>query len=264
MKAIVVDDDPIMLNGFLRMSNEIPDLEIVGEFQNPDDALAYVKEYPVELAFLDVIMPHMNGIELAERLRSIRPDILIVFISAYDEYIRDSNRIGGDYYIVKPYKKETLKIMMERIRFLAKRQKKNIYIQTFGRFNVFHGGNPLALRGKAKEILALIVTRRGREISNEEIYRTIWEERTYSNVNMTVYYNALRRLKQALANWDLQDLLVSTPRGQLVNTDLFDCDYYDWQDGNDAGENRFAGEFLSEYSWGEYILGNMITNPKHR
>ena len=47
----------------------------------------------------------MNGIELAVKIREICPSILIVFISAYDEYIRDSNLIGGDYYIVKPYKK---------------------------------------------------------------------------------------------------------------------------------------------------------------
>ena len=124
MRAIVVDDEPIMLNSFTRLSSGIQDLQVVGQFQIPEDALSYALENPVDLAFLDVKMPGMNGIELAGKLREHKPDILIVFISAYDEYIRDSNRIGGDYYIVKPYKTETLEIAMEKIRLLARRQKK--------------------------------------------------------------------------------------------------------------------------------------------
>ena len=126
MRAIVVDDEQIMLNSFLRHASGIPDLEIIGQFQKPEEALHYAQEHTVDLAFLDVKMPGMNGIELAGKLRENKPDILIVFISAFDEYIRDSNRIGGDYYIVKPYKTETLEIAMERIRLLAKRQRKDV------------------------------------------------------------------------------------------------------------------------------------------
>ena len=259
MKAIVVDDEQIMLQSFLRMSSAIPDLQVIGQFQRPEEAVDFVRDHLVEVAFLDVKMPCMNGIELAEKLTELRPGIVLVFISAYDEYIRESNRIGRDYYIVKPYKVETLEIAMERIRMLAARQKEKIHIRTFGRFSVLKGGQPVPLRGKAKEILALLVTRRGKEVSNEEIYRTVWEDRAYSNKKMTVYYNALRRLKQALEREGLSDLLISSARGQMVNTGLFDCDYYDWLDGRSSDEEAFEGEFLSEYSWGEMILGSMVS-----
>ena len=257
MRAIVVDDERIMLNSFQRLSKGIPDLQIAGLFQEPEEALDYVRAHPAELAFLDVKMPHMDGIELAGKLLELRPDMLIVFISAYDEYIRDSNRIGGDYYIVKPYKAETLEMAMEKIRLLARRQRKDVFIRTFGRFIVLVKGKPLGLRGKAKEILALIVTKRGREISNEEIYRTIWEDRPYSNANMTVYYNALHRLKIHLKDAGLGSLLLSTSRGQMVNTALFDCDYYDWLDGSCTPDEGFEGEFMSEYSWGEYLISSL-------
>lgn len=258
MRAIIVDDEQIMLKSFLRMSSQIPDIEIVGQFRKPEEALSYARDQQVDIAFLDVKMPRMNGIELAGELRELRPDILIVFISAYDEYIRESNQIGGDYYIVKPYKTETLEIAMERIRLIAKRQKKNLYIRTFGRFCVLKDGKPVMLRGKAKEILALIVTRRGKEISNEEIYRTLWEERPYSNTNMTVYYNALHRLRQSLCQGGIEELLISTARGQMVDTTVFDCDYYDWLDGLSEKGESFRGEFLSEYTWGEYLLGTLV------
>ncbi len=63
-----------------------------------------------------------------------------MFISAYDAYIRESNQIGGDYYIVKPYRTETIEIAMERIRLLARRQRRPVFVQTFGRFNILKDG----------------------------------------------------------------------------------------------------------------------------
>ena len=123
---------------------------------------------------------------------------------------------------------------------------------------VLKDGKPVRLTGKAKEILALIVTRRGWEISNEEIYSTIWEGRPYSNAFMSVYYNALRRLKKSLKAAGIDHILVPTPRGQTVDTSLFDCDYYSWKDDNSDSRDHFEGEFMSEYSWGEYILASIL------
>ncbi len=258
MRAIIVDDEPLMLKRFMRLSEGIPDLHVVGQFESANGALDYAISNPVEIAFLDVAMPVTNGVELAKLLRGLRPDIIIVFVSAYDEYIWDFNQIGGDYYIIKPYKRDTLEMAMERIRLIARRQQKKLYIQTFGRFLVLRDGEPIPLTGKAKEILALVVTRRGKEISNEEIYSTIWEGRTYSNANMSVLYNALRRLKNTLRSEGLEALLISTVRGQMADTSMFDCDYYAWQDKNMDLRDKFEGEFMSEYSWGEYILANIL------
>lgn len=258
MRAIIVDDEQFMLKRFVRLSSSIPDINIVGQFESAADSLAFVEQNTVELAFLDVEMPIMNGIELAKKLREIRKDILIVFVSAYNDYLWDSNQIGGDFYIMKPYSSETLEMAMERIRLIARRQMKELIIQLFGRFLVLKDGKPLPLTGKAKEILALVVTKRGKEISNESIYTTLWEERGYSNAKMGVYYNALHRLKVSLKKAGYEDLLISTRHGQKVNTDLFDCDYYEWQDKSQTSPSQFSDDFLSEYSWGEEILATMM------
>ena len=257
MRTIIVDDSPVMREFFARVSSDIPDINLVGEFDRAGNAVRYALENPVDLAFLDIEMPGVNGIELALRLRSIRKDMLIVFLTAHEEYLWQFNRIGGDYYLLKPYTRETLEIAMEKIRLMARRQEKRLYIQTFGRFVVMDGDRPVPLTGKAKEILALVVTRRGKEISNEEIYSTIWEGREYSNEHMSVYYNALGRLRKALKKEGLEDLLITTPRGQMINTNMFDCDYYAWQDRNMRSRDKFEGEFMSEYSWGEYILADI-------
>lgn len=260
MRTIVVDDEVMMLRSFMRNSQGIPELNVVAQFQDAEEALDYARENPFELAVLDVRLPRMNGIELAVRLRELYPDILIVFISAYDEYLQEFNAIGGDYYILKPYKRETIEMMAQKMTLLARRLQKEVYIQMFGRFNVLKNGVPLKLRGKTKEIFALVASRRGKEISNEEIYSTIWEDREYSNNNMKVYYNALSRLKHVLAEEDLGNLMLSTQRGQMLNTAMCDCDYFAWQDKNMGVRDRFEGEFLTEYSWGESILAGILND----
>ena len=258
MKTIIVDDEPIMLRRFARLSENIECLDIIGQFESPLEALSFAGENKVDLAVLDIAMPEMTGLELAVALKKIRPDMLIVFVTAYDEYIHESNQIGADYYIVKPYKQNVIEDMAARMKLLSGRLEKDIYIQTFGRFTVFRNGVPVRLTGKAKEIFALVVTRRGKEISNEEIYSTIWEDRPYGNIEMKVFYNALKRLRDSLAEEGLSDLLLSTARGQAANIGLFDCDYYDLQDSNLKGKDRFNGEFMEEYAWGEYLLGDIL------
>ena len=126
MRAIIVEDEPIMLRSFLRNSAGISELNIVAQFQNAEDAIAYARKHTFELALLDVGLPKMSGIELAVELRKLYPELLIVFISAYDEYVRDSNQIGGDYYIVKPYKKETIEMMVKKMSVLCDRLRKDV------------------------------------------------------------------------------------------------------------------------------------------
>ena len=74
---------------------------------------------------------------------------------------------------------------------------------------------------------------------------------------MGVYYNALRRLRDSLEKYGLDDLLISTAHGQIANTDLFDCDFYEWKDEAMGFRSQFEGEFLSEYSWGEHLIGEL-------
>lgn len=258
MRAIIVDDEPTMLKRFVRLSKGIPELNLIGDFRSPEKALEFAGENSFEIAFLDVEMPTINGIELAEKLREIRNDILIVFITAYEDYVRDFNRIGGDYYIVKPYEKETIEMAMDRLRLIAHRQKKKVYLHMFGSFTVTYDGKPVPLRGKAKEILAYIASFRGNEVSNQTIYTSLWENKPYDNREMSVYFHALKKLKDELEKYNIRDLLISNARGQMINVEMVDCDFYSWQDNNSGIHEQFRGEFLTEYSWSEPMLADML------
>lgn len=260
MRAVIVDDEQLMLRSFCRYTANIPDFEIVGQFDDSIDAYEFIRGNAPDAVFLDIEMPEFNGVDMARRLKKHFPDMLIVFVTAYDNYIKQANEIGADYYLVKPYTEEIMAQTIGRLKkLLPEKKEKPVFIRTFGRFGVFVNGKPVALVGKTKEILALVVSRRGREISNEELYSTIWEGREYDNIHMKVYYNALKRLRTTLTGEGIADLLISTTRGQMLNTELCDCDYFAWLDGDRSNKNAFEGEFMSEYSWGEPILALLDT-----
>lgn len=254
VRAIVVEDNSLMSEVFFSMTKNIDDLSVEGIFTNAEDVIEFTKSHQYEIAFLDIELPGINGVECAKKLREKMPKLLIVFITAHDNYIRESNQMGGDDYLVKPYSEAAIQATMEKMRFLVKRQKKNVYVEMFGRFVIKKDNIPIPLRGKTKEILALILVKRGKEISNEEIYSIIWENREYSNENMKVYYNALKRLKDNLKKYNIENIIISTTRGQMANMDMFDCDYYLWLEHRNDNQEQFEGEFLTEYTWGEYIL----------
>lgn len=257
MRAIVVDDEPVMVRHFERESRNFPELNLKASFTSGKEALEYAEHNSIEVAFLDVEMPEINGIDLAVELRKLRPDMLIVFVSAYD-YVRDSNKIGGDYYLMKPYDREMMRLMIDRITLLASRQKRRVYIHMFGTFTVTFDGKPVPLRGKAKEILAYVAMFRGEEVSNQTIFSALWEDKPYGNREMTLYYHAMKRLKETLGEYHLEELLISNARGQMLNTDMVDCDYYAWQDENAGKTEKFSGYFLSEYSWSENYLADLF------
>ena len=103
MRAIIVEDEPLMIDVFMRMGRGIEDLHVVGKFMTAEEAVEFSGTNSYEAAFLDIKLPGMDGIECARRLRKIMPQLLIVFVSAYDSYLREVNQIGPDGYLLKPY-----------------------------------------------------------------------------------------------------------------------------------------------------------------
>ncbi len=87
LRTILVDDEPWCMEQF-EMECTDTNIELLGKFESAKEALGYVGEHGVDLAFLDVEMPEMSGIILGKKLRKIRPDIIVIYISGYEKYLR--------------------------------------------------------------------------------------------------------------------------------------------------------------------------------
>ena len=156
MKTILVDDMLLDLQLFELKCADMPDFEIVGKFTDPDQAIAYASGHVVDFALLDIDMPGMNGMELAQRLRQIRRDIIIVFATAHPKFAVDALRMKADYMIFKPFDREDIADVLERAKLLRRRQRKRFFFRTIGAFDMLVDGDPVRIRSaKAKERMAL-------------------------------------------------------------------------------------------------------------
>lgn len=99
MKCIIVDDEPIARKGIKRLVEQISQLELLDSFNSAEAAGEFINDTTVDLVFLDINMPGINGIEFA---RSIPKHTLIIFTTAYSEYALDSYEVDAIDYLVKP------------------------------------------------------------------------------------------------------------------------------------------------------------------
>jgi len=99
MKCIIVDDEPIARKGVQKLVDQISQLELMDSFSSAEAASEYIQATEVDLIFLDIQMPGINGIEFA---RSIPKHTLIIFTTAYSEYALDSYEVDAIDYLVKP------------------------------------------------------------------------------------------------------------------------------------------------------------------
>ena len=124
MKTILVDDMILDLQLFELKCADLSEFEIVGKFTDPNEAVEYARFNLVDFAVLDIDMPCMNGMELAQQLREIRGDMIIVFATAHMQYAVDAMKMKADYIIFKPFDRYDIEDVLERAKLLKQRQKK--------------------------------------------------------------------------------------------------------------------------------------------
>lgn len=114
IRAVIADDERLMREQLrARLAEVWPELEIVAEAKNGREAVEAVAEHRPDLAFLDIRMPGMTGVEAA---REIGDACHIVFITAYSEYAIEAFEQGAVDYVLKPADSERLAVTMARLK----------------------------------------------------------------------------------------------------------------------------------------------------
>lgn len=103
MIAIAIDDEPPALGIIEKLSQNVSYLELKKTFTNPHEALKYLKNYPVDLIFLDIHMPGINGIDFYKKLAN-KP--LVIFTTAFAEYAVEGFNVNAIDYLLKPFSRE--------------------------------------------------------------------------------------------------------------------------------------------------------------
>ena len=140
-------------------------------------------------------------------------------------------------------------------------EKPAVSIRTFGYFDVFVGERPIAFRSqKSKELFALLVDRRGGYVSSDEAIGYLWEDEPVSPVTLARYRKVALRLKNILEEYGIAEVVESVDGKRRIVTEKVKCDLYDYLSGKEEHSQSFKGSYLTNYSWGESTLAELMGN----
>lgn len=115
--VIMVDDNKIILTGGLPILEEvIPNASVTG-FTKPSEAVEYAKANRVALAFLDIEMGNISGLDVCRELLEINPHTNVVYLTAYREYSFDAWSTGACGFMLKPITAEGVREQLKKLRF---------------------------------------------------------------------------------------------------------------------------------------------------
>jgi two-component system, LytTR family, response regulator len=237
LRAIAVDDEETALQWFSRVAANNANLSVAGAFQYPEEALAFVRNHAVDVAFLDVEMPEMSGLELAEQLVRLDPFLRIVFVTAYNQYALDAFRAHAVGYLLKPLDSEALEEQVNHLSALntsrpAKSGVQPLYVKCFGTFSVTAPSRPtLAVRwktAKTEELFTLLAHPLGKVKTRESMIETLWPEMDPTK-SINLFHVTCTYLRAALTEMGFPDLLQRELDGYSLSATAIDCDVFRFQ-----------------------------------
>lgn len=105
MRALVIDDERLARKELIKLLEDFPEIEILGEAANADEAFELINSHNPDLLFLDIQMPGKTGFELLEMLDSVPK---VIFTTAYDEYALKAFEVNALDYLLKPIQLDRL------------------------------------------------------------------------------------------------------------------------------------------------------------
>lgn len=252
-RVIIVDHDERSRKAFWQTCRDVEEIELVGIFADPLEALRFAEEHQFEVAVLAVMMPGMDGMELGRRLRELNPDLIPIFMTASKDFAYEAYQLDAAAYLLKPLRPSESAAALERAKRLScGGAEHQVFLRTFGHFDVFVDGKPLKFsRQKSKEILAYLVDRRGGTATVAQIIADLWEDRAGEPGVRARYQAAFKDLRRDLRAAGVDALLISARNQKAIDMSVVECDYYQMLRGDQRALQCFPGEYMAEYSWAE-------------
>ena len=252
MYTLTVDDRHLIVSMMQTILKRIdPEGTHLGT-SHPAEALALAEDTPLDVAFLDVEMPGMNGIELAQRLQERYPLLNIVFITGFQEYMPSAFKLYASDYILKPVTEQAVTEALSHLRYRREELgQKRLTAHCFGSFELYCDGKPVFFtRSKSKELLAYLIDRKGAICSFDMILGNLWPDEPVTASLKSQLRTIMADLRKNLEEIGAGDVLRHQERiGLSVDVTKLDCDYYRFLKGDPVAVHQFRGDYMSQYSF---------------
>ena len=267
MKILAVDDERLALQLLTSTIQRVLPGAKIFPFSKPGEVLACAEENICEVAFLDIRMRSMTGLELARKLKDIQPKINIIFVTGYNEYTGEAMQLHASGYIEKPVTEEKVRQELDDLRHPVETAKTDalLRVNCFGNFDVFlPDGEPLRFeRARAKECFAYLVSHCGNACTVRELAGILFEDEPYDRKQANYMQKIITAMHKALKSAGAEKVLRKGYNEFAVVPELLDCDYYRFRQGDVTAVNRYQGEFMLQYPWAEFITGYLDRNRQN-
>lgn len=236
MKAILVDDEKLALDFLDKKLEMIPSIEVIEKFTYLDIQQNISLINNIDVVFLDIEMPQMNGLELAEKLLEINPRLFIVFVTAFNEHAVEAFELNALDYLLKPVNVERLLKTVERIKpakneFNTTEQdqlKINVCVNlsfelTDGQIETINWRTT-----KAQELFLYLLHHRNKTVRKDQLIDLLWnhfdEEKAYSQL-----YTAIYHIRKSLSPFDQFLSIKNLQNGYMLETKNVVIDIVEWE-----------------------------------
>ncbi|OME79116.1 hypothetical protein BK120_22735 [Paenibacillus sp. FSL A5-0031] len=282
LKVILVDDEEPALIHLERLLRADGRVQVVGKYTSAMEGLDHLARSYADIAFLDIGMPEMNGLEAAERIQELYPAIRIVYVTAYSAYAVEAFELHALDYLLKPVDSARIGKTIDRIEEYAKllnnqaqsfealAERNELSVRCFKRLELVGGA---ALNGKVKwrtkkaqELFAYFLHLEGAWVTRERLIETLWREYELDKA-VTYLHHSVSRIRWLLREWgvsftvEYQGESYRLPYA-AIRTDVAEFEEtvaelpYQFQDNWSRYEHAislYKGDYLEDhnYAWAE-------------
>jgi len=248
MRIFAIDDEIGALGLLEDAIKDVLPKEEIFTFHFASEMLKKATELPPDIAFLDIEIPEISGLEIAQKLRALNNKINVIFVTGYNQYALEALKQYASDYITKPVSAKAIKRAMENLRYPIE-EKKKISIKAFGNFAVFFNDVGINFRlEKSKELLAYLVDRKGAPVNRREVASVLYEEGNFDRNEQKSLSRVASWLKEDLENNGIVGFFKNESGNYSIDKSMCDCDYFDFENGK---TQLYHGEYMEQYSWGE-------------
>jgi two-component SAPR family response regulator len=239
MKVIIIDDEKAMHLIMRKQLAKIPDIEIVGMFQDTSSASFFIQDHVVHLAFVDISLSRESGMQFAKRMAEVQRNLHIVFVTSHKEYAMDAFDIFALDYIVKPVSLERLEKTVKRAlsihRFTEMTKDDKVsplsYIYGLGGLEVRSGtsGSVKWISRKSAELFGYLLLHRGRMVSRVRLIADVFGGMPQKNAE--TYLNTIvYQLRKSLDAHGLKSAVKSDNDGYGLEMTNYWIDFVEFEE----------------------------------
>lgn len=159
-----------------------------------------------------------------------------------------------------PVSKQQLTVLLTRVNqmILFRNLKKRVYIRTFGHFDFYVDDIVVVFpNSRSKELLAMMVDRRGGIVTTEEMMEIFWPEEPPSEQHKVICRKAASQLYKTLQLFGVEGILILGRNQRAIAVTAVECDYFQYLKGDSLALQEYHGEYMMEYSWAEETNGRL-------